>query len=132
MRRPEVNDPGETVGGSMLVVTRHRPVEPAAFLEQASGALAALAAQTGCESAEVLCDLDEGAEYVIVTRWRDVGSYRRALSSFDVKVAAVGLLATALDQPSAFEARLTAEPGTGAVRAAAGDRAPDADTAGPQ
>ncbi len=118
----------------MLVVTRHRPPVSAAeaFLEQADGAILALSAQPGCESAEVLCDLDSGSEYLIVTRWRDVGSYRRALSSFEVKVAAVGLLSTALDQPSAFEARLAAEPGGGVVVALAGDRAPDADTAGPQ
>jgi hypothetical protein len=36
-------------------------------------------------------------------RWRDVGSYRRALSSYDVKVTAVPLLSRALDEPSAYE-----------------------------
>lgn len=116
----------------MLVVTRHRPLDAAGFLELAARAIQALSAQPGCESAEVLRDLDTGAEYLLVTRWRDVGSYRRALSSFDVKVSAVGLLATSLDQPSAFEARLSVEPDTGAVVATAGDRAPDADTAGPR
>jgi hypothetical protein len=32
-----------------------------------------------------------------------VGSYRRALSSYDVKVTAVPLLSLAYDEPSAFE-----------------------------
>jgi hypothetical protein len=41
---------------------------------------------------------------VMVTRWRDVGSYRRALSSYDVKVGAVPILSRAIDEPSAFEA----------------------------
>ena len=39
----------------------------------------------------------------MVTRWRDVGSYRRALSSYDVKVGAVPLLSRAIDEPSAYE-----------------------------
>ncbi len=39
----------------------------------------------------------------MVTRWKDVGSYRRALSSYDVKVGAVRLLGRAIDEPSAYE-----------------------------
>ena len=39
----------------------------------------------------------------MVTRWKDVGSYRRALSSYDVKVGAVPLLSRAIDEPSAYE-----------------------------
>ena len=40
---------------------------------------------------------------MLVTRWQDVGSYRRALSSYDVKVGAVPLLSRAIDEPSAYE-----------------------------
>ena len=36
------------------------------------------------------------------TRWKDVGSYRRALSSYDVKMAAVPTLSRAVDEPSAY------------------------------
>jgi hypothetical protein len=32
-----------------------------------------------------------------------VGSYRRALSAYDVKVTAVPLLSQAIDEPSAYE-----------------------------
>ena len=35
--------------------------------------------------------------------WDGVGAYRRALSSFDVKVNAVPLLSAAIDEPSAYE-----------------------------
>ena len=34
--------------------------------------------------------------------WDNVGSYRRALSSYDVKVAVVPLLAQAVDEATAF------------------------------
>jgi hypothetical protein len=48
-------------------------------------------------------NVDDPELWVLVTRWRDVGSYRRALSSYDVKLGAVPLLSRALDEPSAFE-----------------------------
>ena len=41
--------------------------------------------------------------------WEDVGAYRRALSSYDVKVTAVPLLSRAVDEPSAYE---VVRPGT--------------------
>ena len=41
--------------------------------------------------------------------WENVGAYRRALSSYDVKLHAVPLLGRAIDEPSAFE---VVEPGT--------------------
>ncbi len=67
-------------------------------------ALAALAAQTGFEDGRIGRNVDEPDLWVLVTRWRHVGSYRRALSSYDVKVRAVPLLSRALDEPSAYEA----------------------------
>jgi quinol monooxygenase YgiN len=47
--------------------------------------------------------LDDPSLWVLQTRWENVGSYRRALSSYEVKVAAVPLLSQALDEPSAYE-----------------------------
>jgi hypothetical protein len=40
---------------------------------------------------------------VLTTTWQNVGSYRRALSAYDVKVTAVPLLSRAVDEPSAYE-----------------------------
>lgn len=114
----------------MLVVTRHSPVDAAKFESEAREAIAALAVRPGCESIELVAALDEAGLYLIVSRWRDVGSYRRALSSFDVKVAAVPVLASAADEPSAFGLRLRAG-ADGSVEQFESDRAPDADTAGP-
>ena len=45
---------------------------------------------------------------MLVTTWENVGAYRRALSSYDVKLHAVPLLSRAIDEPSAYE---VVEPG---------------------
>jgi len=44
--------------------------------------------------------------WTLTTRWRDTGSYRRALSSFEVKAVAVPLLSRAIDEPTAYEVAL--------------------------
>ena len=38
-----------------------------------------------------------------ITEWEGPGAYRRALSSYDVKLAAVPTLSRAIDEPSAYE-----------------------------
>jgi hypothetical protein len=35
--------------------------------------------------------------------WENVGSYRRALSPYEVKLTAVPLLSLAIDEPTAYE-----------------------------
>jgi quinol monooxygenase YgiN len=87
----------------VLVVNRFR-AEDEAFRGDLEAALAVLAVQTGCEDGRLGRNVDDPGLWVMVTRWRDVGSYRRALSSYDVKVGAVPLLSRAIDEPSAFEA----------------------------
>jgi heme oxygenase (mycobilin-producing) len=123
----------------MLVVTRHRvgpadcAPEPAAveqFLTSAQAAAAVLAERPGCLSVEVVRALDDGAMFMVVSRWLDVGSYRRALSRFEVKVGAVPLLATAEHEPSAFEVLVSAT-ADGGVQRSTGDLAPTAHVDGP-
>lgn len=114
----------------MLVITRHQVTDAEQFTAQAAEALATLAQQKGCESAEAVRAIDDATMFLLVTRWSDVGSYRRALSSFDVKMTAVPVLASAADEPSAFETVLAVV--AGEVREFSGDLAPDADTAGPR
>jgi quinol monooxygenase YgiN len=113
----------------MLMVTRHTTVDPEGLLAAAAPALRALSAQAGCLSAEAFRALDDPQLVLIVTRWQDVGSYRRALSSYEVKVAAVPVLSSADNAASAFEVRLIAEGGE--LRKLEGDRADDADRVGP-
>jgi len=48
-------------------------------------------------------NVDDPTLWVLSTTWENVGSYRRALSSYDVKLHAVAVLSRAIEEPSAFE-----------------------------
>ena len=89
----------------MLVVNRFRVPDDAAesFRADLEGALAVLAQQKGYDDGRLGRNVDDPGLWAMVTSWRDVGSYRRALSSYDVKMGAVPLLSRALDEPSAYE-----------------------------
>ena len=92
-------------------------------------ALELLRARPGFVSGVVGRSVDDGDLWVLLTTWHDIGSYRRALSAYEVKLQVVPLLATALDEPTAFE-RLVRADADGIVRADS-DRADDADVSGP-
>src|SRR3954465_6344711 len=95
----------------MLVVNRFRvPVGEGEGLRAGLvTARAALAACRGYVGGELGRNVDDPELWVLTTRWENVGSYRRALSSYDVKLHAVAVLGRALEEPSAYE---TVEPGT--------------------
>ncbi len=97
----------------MLVITRFT-VEPGheeSFRSRAGTALAALAARPGYLRGWLARSVDEAATWCLVVEWESVGAYRRALSAYDVKLAAVPLLAESRDEPSAFEVLASADPG---------------------
>jgi quinol monooxygenase YgiN len=96
----------------VLVVTRFRvsEAEQGAFQVDVREALAAFAARTGFLGASLGRAADDPSLWVLVTTWQNVGAYRRALSSYDVKICVVPLQRLAIDEPSAYEIIL----GTGA------------------
>lgn len=90
---------------ALVVVSRFR-VEAHArgrFLEDAARAMDALGAQPGCLALSLAQSTDEAELLLLRSEWIGVGAYRRALSAFDVKVNAVPLLSSAIDEPSAYE-----------------------------
>ena len=89
----------------LVVVNRFRVQESGSeqFRTDVSGALGALAERPGYVEGQVGRNVDDPGLWVLVTTWRNVGSYRRALSAYDVKVTAVPLLSLAIDEPSAYE-----------------------------
>ena len=93
-----------------------------AFTARAHAALAALAACPGYRGGRLTRALDEPDHWCLITDWESVGTYRRALGAFDVKVTATPLLAESLDEPSAYEVLAEAGPG-GQVTTSASDRA---------
>jgi hypothetical protein len=89
----------------VLVVSRFRvpEAEAAAFRADLETAHATLAAREGYVEGQVGRNLDEPELWMLATRRVHVGAYRRALSSYEVKLHAVPLLSRALDEPSAYE-----------------------------
>ncbi|HEY5334952.1 MAG TPA: hypothetical protein VIJ71_02895 [Mycobacteriales bacterium] len=71
--------------------------------ERGRTALAVLAARPGFVRGSLGRAADDPSDWVLVTEWIGVGAWRRALSSYDVKVQASPLLALGRDEPSAFE-----------------------------
>jgi len=88
-----------------VVVNRYRldPAEQGDFLVQAGVALEALAARPGFVTGEVARSTDDPGLLAMLTRWRDVGAYRRALSDHAVKATAVPLMYRCVDEPGAYE-----------------------------
>lgn len=96
----------------MLVVNRFRvaghsagadDADAAALRTDLQAALDLLSTKPGYLHGAVGRNLDEPDLWVLTTRWESVGAYRRALSSYDVKLAVVPTLSRALDEPGAFE-----------------------------
>src|SRR4051794_1777052 len=75
----------------VIVVNRFRVEqhESDGFRQGVHAALEALAARPGYVEGHVGRNLDDPSLWLLTTTWADVGSYRRALSSYDVKVTSV-------------------------------------------
>ena len=98
----------------MISETNFNHAEPD-FQQRARAALDALAGRPGYLRGAVGRSTDAPEDWVLITEWQNVGSYRRALGSFEVKMTAAPLLGQALDLPSAFETLLDVAPGGVAV-----------------
>ncbi|MBC9735404.1 antibiotic biosynthesis monooxygenase family protein [Nocardioides marmotae] len=89
----------------MLVVNRFRVPEDDGerFRADLERAHAALAARPGYVAGRIGRNVDDPTLWVLTTTWANIGAYRRALSSYEVKMDAVPVLSRALDEPSAYE-----------------------------
>jgi hypothetical protein len=106
----------------MIAVT-HFTAEGTDFADRARAALAALAARPGYLRGTLGRSTDDPSAWMLLTEWENVGSYRRALGNYEVKLHATPLLASALDLPGGFERLLDVAPG-GAAVSRASDREP--------
>lgn len=88
----------------MLVVTRFRvpAAEEREFVEGARAAASLYLTRPGCETAELVRNLDDPDLWALVSRWADVGSYRRAYNGFEAKMILTPLLLCAVDEPGAY------------------------------
>ena len=90
----------------MISISRFRVPDAAAgaFHARADAVVAFWRERPGCEEAQVVRNHDEPDLWAIVTRWADVGSYRRSFNGFEAKVILMTLLSEAIDEPSAYAA----------------------------
>lgn len=96
----------------MLAIVRFdQPSDDSEFLDKAEAALGALAGCKGFERGWFARSTDEPGTWVLTTVWDTFGSYRRALSAYDVKLHAAPFMYAARNEASGFEPRLIAAPG---------------------
>jgi quinol monooxygenase YgiN len=89
----------------VLAVTRFRvsAAQAAQFAADAQQAMAVFQQCTGFVQGHLGRAVDAPTIWVLVTRWADIGSYRRAMSSYEVRAETNALLSLAIDEPSAYE-----------------------------
>lgn len=89
----------------MIAIARFKvpAAQAGEFRTQAERALTAFSEREGFVSGDFGQNLDESDLWTLVTHWVNVGSYRRALSSTVIKMEVVPLLATAIDEPGAYD-----------------------------
>ncbi len=88
----------------MLVVNRFRAgADPDRLRADLTSVLALLAERPGHRAGWVGRNLDEPDLWVLTTVWENVGAYRRALSSYELKLHGVPVLSRAVDEPGAYE-----------------------------
>jgi hypothetical protein len=89
----------------VLAVTRFRvPAGTATgFRLDAERALAVLRPCVGFVQGDLGQAADDPTLWVLVTRWANVGSYRRAMANYEVRAQATALLNRAINEPSAYE-----------------------------
>ena len=73
------------------------------FRGQLESIRAILAQAPGFIDGQIGQNLDDPTLWLLSTRWENLGSYRRALSSTRAKLEAIPILARAIDEPGAYE-----------------------------
>ena len=93
----------------MLVVNRFRAgADPVGLRADLEFVRSLLAEKPGYVVGWIGRNLDDPDLWTLTTRWDNVGAYRRALSSYELKLHGVPVLSRALDEPGAYE---VVEPG---------------------
>ena len=88
----------------MFAVTRFRAAgeDGEALAAAVEPLLTALSARPGYRHGELGRSADDPGLWALVTSWDGVGSYRRALSAAEVKIAGAPVWVHAMDEPGAY------------------------------
>ena len=85
-----------------LTRLRVRDEDAVGFAASCAALLEALAARPGYFDGELGRSADDPALWALLTRWEGVGSYRRALSAAEVKIAGAPVWVHAVDEPGVY------------------------------
>lgn len=85
----------------MLAISRFTDVAPS-FAAEAEEVAAFWRQRPGCLGVDVVRNLDDQDLWAIVSRWENVGAYRRSFNGFDAKMILTPVLGRAIDEPSAY------------------------------
>lgn len=87
----------------MIAITRFRvPLPGGDFARDAAAVVERFNAAPGCLSVELVANLDDPELWALVSRWIDVGSYRRAFNGTEAKFVLLPLMSLAIDEPGAY------------------------------
>lgn len=85
----------------MLVINRFQDPGPG-FAERAAEGVDFWRQREGCVSMELVRNLDDDGLWAIVSRWVNVGAYRRSFGGYEAKMILTPLLSLSVDEPSAY------------------------------
>lgn len=57
---------------------------------------------SGCVAVDIVANVDDPKLWALVSRWRDIGSYRRSFGGYEAKMLLTPVLLRAIDEPSAY------------------------------
>ena len=97
-----VAGPEEEAAVFALTRLRVREEDTDEFSASVAALIDALAARPGYLSGELGRSADDPALWGLLTRWDSVGSYRRALSAAEVKIAGAPVWVHAVDEPGVY------------------------------
>lgn len=88
------------------VIAIHRFLVPESdrqdFLAAAATALGHLRSRPGAQAVDLVANIDDRGLWALVSRWPDVGHYRRAIGGAAATYALMPLMAYVVDEPSAY------------------------------
>ncbi len=101
-----------------MVVTRLRvpPGDEESVSAAAREVLDALSARPGYLSGQLGRAADDPTLWLLASRWTGAGTYRRALSSYDLKIVLAPLMSYIVAEPSAYDVVVAVDAPPGADR----------------
>lgn len=84
----------------MIAISRFRAGE--SFEAEARAVVDFWRSCQGCLGVDLVRNLDDAELWALISRWENVGAYRRSFSGYEAKMILTPVLSRAIDEPSAY------------------------------